>query len=132
MKRVLTLLVFVALAATGLSAQAEVASTTPDGIRPVNLKQLYNQLNLDMNQLRILKSFYGDTNKDMYDQLRVTTDPAERAAIERATLVDRDQKIRSILTSEQLATYLQMMNPTVVTPDIEVGTGANDEPGGGR
>lgn len=115
-----------------MSAQAETTTVVDDGreIRPLNLKELYNHLSLEMNQFKVLKTFYGDTNKSMYDQLRGLTDETQRAAIERETLVQRDEKIRSLLTPEQLVIYNQLQNPTVVNPDID-DTATNENPAGG-
>ena len=118
------------LGCSAINAQAETVVANSNEIRPVNLKVLYTHLELDMNQFKVLKTFYADTNEDRLNQLRVTTDEAERAAIERETLVLRDDKIRSLLTPSQLIRYNELQQPDIANPDIPADT--NVEPGGGQ
>lgn len=127
MKKYIVLFVMLLASFGVVNAQAENGNINPNDIRPLTLKQLYDNLELEMNQFKVLKTFYADSNKDRLDRLRVTTDEDEIATIELETLVRRDDKIRSILTDEQLLIYNRLQRPVIDDPSTTVG----EEPNGG-
>ncbi|PHI21587.1 hypothetical protein CEQ90_01880 [Lewinellaceae bacterium SD302] len=112
MKKYLVLGLFLCFGFAGLNAQAESTPQEPgDDIHSYTLRFLDDELDLTMNQLKVLKTFYGDNYTAMYTELKTVTDEAQRFVIENNYLIIRDQKIRALLTPEQLAIYEALTPP---------------------
>lgn len=121
MKKYILLGLFLCFGFAGLSAQAESTPSEPGtDVYNFDLRFLSENLSLTMNQIKVLKTYYGDNHTAMYNELRPVTDPNQRFVIENNYLLLRDQKLRSILTEEQLAIY------NTLTPPVEEPTEASD------